>query len=161
MTLEYFHLCLPYAMYDYCKNRRKCSRIIGDQIHELTLRFWCRSRCKKYIWAIYHRCRENNSTKNYRLEKNWPLCKSSQNFQAYKSMRVKKEIWLPIFYKWYRLEAKQAKIKLPDYWVNYTQAENPTELWNNILKGVLIDFNYVLDRFWVQIRTQDTWLPLK
>ena len=54
--------------------------------------------------------------------------KSSQNFQAYKSMRVKKEIWLPIFYKWYRLEAKQAKIKLPDYWVNYTQAENPTEL---------------------------------
>ena len=28
-------------------------------------------------------------------------------------------------------------------------------------KGVLIDFNYVLDRFWGDIRTQDTWLPLK
>ena len=29
------------------------------------------------------------------------------------------------------------------------------------VKGVLIDFNYVLDRFWGDIRTQDTWLPLK
>ena len=40
-------------------------------------------------------------------------------------------------------------------------------LWNFdkisdlVLKGVLIDFNYVLDRFWGDIRTQDTWLPLK
>ena len=27
------------------------------------------------------------------------------------------------------------------------------------IKGVLIDFDYVLDRFWGHIQTQDTWLP--
>ena len=32
---------------------------------------------------------------------------------------------------------------------------------NSQLMGVLIDFNYVLDRFYGQIQTQDTQLPQK
>ena len=32
---------------------------------------------------------------------------------------------------------------------------------NSIVKGVLIDFNQVLEQFWGHIRTQDTRLPLE
>ena len=53
---------------------------------------------------------------------------------------------------------------------NFSLGRSKGVLWNfaqplhrskGVLKGVLIDFNYVLDRFWGDIRTQDTWLPLK
>ena len=43
----------------YGKHREKYSRVIGDQIHELTTqRFWRRLRCINQIWAIYHHPRE-------------------------------------------------------------------------------------------------------
>ena len=31
--------------------------------------------------------------------------------------------WLPIYYKWFHLEATQAEMKLPDYWVKFNTGE--------------------------------------
>ena len=97
MTLELFRIFLSqsYMVHiiwtiDYGKHRRNNSRVIKNQIREFPiLRFWCRSRCKNQIWAIFDDSREKNPL-NYRIKSdltNDYLQKLCKNFRERKKCR--------------------------------------------------------------------------
>ena len=83
MALEFFHVCLTWAIYDCDKNSRKNFRIIGGQIYEsTTLCFWHRSHCKNQICAIHNRSQEK-TPKNYTARNKPPYTKTGKNHQKW------------------------------------------------------------------------------